>query len=54
MLIELLVDAFVIAFVIIAVYGHLLLLKALLPDTRLSSKRATGRWRKRTVVRARG
>ena len=54
MLIELLVDAFVIAFVIIAAYGHILLLKALLPDTWLWSRRASGRSRKRTVVRARG
>jgi hypothetical protein len=56
MLIELLVNALIIVFMIIAAYGHVLLLKALLPDTWSRRKPATGRWRQRaaTQLRARG
>jgi hypothetical protein len=52
MLIELLVDAFFIAFMIIAAYGHVLLLKALLPDTWWRRKPATGGRRQRAVAQA--
>jgi len=56
MLIELLVNAFIMVFVIIAAYGHVLLLKALLPDTWSRRNPAKGRWRQRaaTQVTARG
>lgn len=46
MLIELLVNAFIIVFAIIAVYGHVLLFKALL----LGRKPGTGRRRQRAAT----
>jgi hypothetical protein len=44
MLIELLVNGFIIVFMIIEAYGHVLLLKALLADTWSRRKPAMGQW----------
>ena len=55
MVIELLINAIIIVFVIIAAYGHVLLLKTLLPDTWLRRKPVPDWWRQRfgAQVRAR-
>jgi hypothetical protein len=50
MLIELLANAFIIVFVIVATYGHVLLFKALLPNTWSRRTPARGRWRHRAAV----
>ena len=49
---ELLVNAIIIMFVMIAAYGHVLLLKALLPDAWLRRKPAPGWWRRRSGAQA--
>ncbi len=50
MLIELLANIFIIVFVIIATFGHVLLFKALLPNTWSRRKTAMGRWRHRAAI----
>jgi hypothetical protein len=50
MLIELLANTFIIVFAIIATYGHVLVVKALLPNTWSRRKRAMSRWRHRAAA----
>ena len=50
MLIELLANMFIIVFAIIVTCGHILLFKALFPNTPPRCKRAMGRWRRRAAV----
>ena len=50
MLIELLANVFITVFAILATYGHVLLFKALFPNTWPRCKRVVGRWRHRAAL----